>query len=209
MIIKFFFSNALKFSALRNRIAVTFESHPKLANSCTGFLTFSFGDIIAQKLDTSKSDHVSIYENKINYGRSLQVGLLGVMMNGFFLIHWYRYLDTFIGHSRKSNIGVAMKIIADQSIYAPFAIVSFFSFVSITRGTSWIEIRESFKHCINNKFVQTYLTDCAMWPLANIINFRMIPLIYRPAFTGCAQLLWQTYLSLVSGGNRTKPNVKI
>lgn len=33
------------------------------------------------------------------------------------------------------------------------------------------------------------------WPLANGINFTQIPLVYRPVFTSCADLVWQTFLS--------------
>lgn len=40
-----------------------------------------------------------------------------------------------------------------------------------------------------------WATDMLFWPLANGINFTQIPLIYRPVFTSCADLVWQTFLS--------------
>ena len=43
-----------------------------------------------------------------------------------------------------------------------------------------------------------YLTDTAIWPMVNLLQFRYIPLHFRPAFMGFAQVLWQTYLSHIS-----------
>ena len=47
-------------------------------------------------------------------------------------------------------------------------------------------------------FVPTFFADCTVWPLANFVNFRVIPLVYRASFTAFVQLLWQSYLSFVS-----------
>ena len=40
-----------------------------------------------------------------------------------------------------------------------------------------------------------WATDMLFWPLANGVNFTQIPLVYRPVFTSCADLVWQTFLS--------------
>ena len=41
----------------------------------------------------------------------------------------------------------------------------------------------------------TWAADCCVWPFANYINFRYIPLPFRPTFVGLIQICWQSYLS--------------
>ena len=116
---------------IRRNVHALFQSHPKLANSCTGFLTFAAGDILSQlNLTSSNSGIVYIIldgsdldaeikffvlvkecaSESLDISRSLTIGLLGIFMNGICLHYWYRILDRFIGSSMKSKIGVFMKV---------------------------------------------------------------------------------------------------
>jgi hypothetical protein len=42
------------FRERRQHVHTAFVTHPKIANSCTGFFTFAAGDIFAHKLMASK-----------------------------------------------------------------------------------------------------------------------------------------------------------
>ena len=51
------------------------------------------------------------------------------------LHHWYRSLDYTFGRGMKTNSrGVMFKTVADQLIYAPFAITMFFGYVSTMKA---------------------------------------------------------------------------
>lgn len=50
MNVRIFFGNLDAFRALRAQVFTAFQQHPKIANSCTGFVTFAAGDLLAQKL---------------------------------------------------------------------------------------------------------------------------------------------------------------
>lgn len=183
-----------KLSIIRHAVTSFYALNPRLANACTGCVTFTLGDILAQKIQVRTEKDAQ----SLDYWRSLQVGALGLVMNGIFLHHWYNTLDKIVGSSMTSKFGVAMKVAADQFIYAPFAILTFFGFTSVREAGSVSSAKEEFKNKVQGNFTTTFLADCTLWPLSNFVNFRYVNLAYRPSFTAVVQLLWQTYLSLAS-----------
>lgn len=120
-------------------------------------------------------------------------------MNGFFLHRWFLILDKVIGKSVKN--GAILKVMADQVIYAPFTILTFFGFACAMKPSTSFEMK-TLTDKIQNDFVKTYIADCTIWPAANFINFTFVPLIYRASFTAVTQLVWQTYLSVVTHMNK-------
>lgn len=185
--------------ALKNALVSAYKANPRLANALTGCATFSMGDVLAQKLEMKKSGK----DLDFDIVRSAQVGLLGLVMNGFFIHHWYHTLDKVVGTSMTSKIGVAIKVAADQFLYAPFAIASFFYFTSFRKSGDVRVANDEFVEKMKANFMSTFTADCVLWPSANFVNFRYIILAYRPAFTAVVQLLWQTYLSATSGNFAT------
>jgi protein Mpv17 len=43
-------------------------------------------------------------------------------------------------------------------------------------------------------FMSAYIADWSVWPIINVVNFRFVPLAFRPSFIGINQLFWQTYM---------------
>lgn len=52
------------------------------------------------------------------------------------------------------------------------------------------------------KFFDAYLADCAFWPLLNWLNFRYLPLHFRPSLVAVAQFFWQAILSTINSSER-------
>lgn len=199
---------------IRTFAVKSYQNHPKVTNGLTGFFTFASGDVIAQKFVLNP-------EKEIDFSRAFKTGILGVMMNGIVLHHWYNVLDRLFGSSMVDKRGVMLKMIADQLVFAPFAISIFFAFAS-TINTEQIETKRdtfnsSYVHASsknytvlkerkNNSFLKTYLTDCCMWPFVNCVSFRYIPKNYRPSFIAAAQLVWQSFMS--AQGHAYEPQSK-
>ena len=189
----------------RARVVVcnSYESHPQMTNGVTGFITFSFGDVLSQK--------ILKFDNTIDYERAVKTGALGLFMNGLVLHHWYNALDRIFGRTMQCKKTVFMKTAADQLLYAPFSIAIFFGFASAvassqpisfmhsTSSSHWAvrknEFLQSFYKKMESDFASVFLADCCLWPFVNIVNFSCIPKNYRSSFIGIAQLVWQTYIS--------------
>ncbi len=88
-------------------------------------------------------------------------------------------------------------------MYAPFSILAFFSVASFQESNSIQKFQSNIEKKVSTSFLKTLLADCALWPFVNFVNFRFIPISYRPSFVAMAQLLWQTYLSTVSHSNES------
>jgi hypothetical protein len=175
-----------------HKIIKIFSQNPILANSCTGLVIFTSGDLLSQYLKNNYQ-----FNEKINISRALQTGTLGIFMNGLMLHYWYRSLDYLFGTSMKHYSGVILKVILDQIVYAPFSIGVFFSVASINKGGDPEVICHRLKEKAQESFLDTWAADCMVWPLVNFFNFRFIPIYLRPTFVGFAQLMWQTYMSTV------------
>jgi hypothetical protein len=191
------FGGVKKLWVIKDAAVSLYRANPRVANAFTGCVTFSLGDALAQRLEAKRTGN----DAKFDVWRSVQLGVLGIAMNGFFLHHWYHGLDRIVGSSMTSRVGVITKVIADQLIYAPFAIVSFFYFTSARKATSVADANQSFLRKMDSNFMSTFLADCAVWPASNFVNFRYVNLAYRPSFTALVQLLWQTYLSTTSASS--------
>jgi protein Mpv17 len=181
---------------MRSKIHRTFEENPRFAGAVAGFCTFSAGDLMAQSVDKQlvKCNH----DDKFDFLKAFKIGALGALMNGWWMTSWYRYLDRIFGASMKDTKGVLLKIIADQIVYAPMAIFVFFGYTSMITSSTTSEMFSEFHTKMNQGFISTYIMDWTLWPLANGINFRFIPMVYRTTYTSIVQFLWQSYLSHVA-----------
>lgn len=182
-----------------------FQSNIRITNSVTGFITFSAGDVLSQKLLHAESD--------ISWERAAKTGALGILMNGVVLHNWYYALDAVFGNSMTSRKVVALKIIVDQVFYAPFSIAVFFCYASIiaplersknneadgvdTFVSAIPRITETFISKMHTSFMAVFIADCCFWPFINYINFSHISRSFRPTFVGVAQLIWQTFVSSI------------
>lgn len=186
----------------REKIQTQFNKHPKVTNAVSGFVTFSFGDILAQQMVD-----FGAWDKK----RTFQAGLLGGAMNGVCLHYWYRSLDFAFGSNMKSKFGIACKIVLDQVLYAPFAIISYFS-LSIyqkSKTKDMDSMKDDLKLKVKDSFTTVFLADCCLWPFVNFLNFRVVPIVYRPTFISLAQLSWQSYLSSASHWDTSSAKITV
>lgn len=183
------------------RLKSLFDQYPRIGSALTGLSTFGLGDVIAQCLRKESGEaarDASDGADSIKLHQSAQVAALGFVSNGLVLPSWYAFLDRTLGSSMTNRRTVLLKVAADQFVYAPFMISSYFSYFCLLRCTSFDEFRSSASSKIQSSLFTTWLADCAIWPAANAINFRFIPLIFRPVWTSVVQLIWQTYMAYVS-----------
>mmetsp|Transcript_22334 Transcript_22334/g.37364 ORF Transcript_22334/g.37364 Transcript_22334/m.37364 type:complete len:216 (+) Transcript_22334:109-756(+) len=191
---KIIIQNSKSLSSAGAALHAFYTSNPKVASACVGSLTFCLGDIIAQSLERDKRQS----EFRLDLKRSFQLGMLGVFINGVFMPHWYRALDKVLGSSAENLVNLGLKVVADQLVFAPFAMISFFYVSALRSASTWEAAFSSFCAKIKEEGASTYAADWLLWPMANCVNFRYVPLIYRPSFTAGVQLIWQTFMSIVA-----------
>ena len=184
---------------VKDAIGNFFRKYPTVANGISGFFVFSIGDLISQMGVDGKSIFLPAqHENRVDYNRVFGAGVFGIGLNGVFLTRYYRWLDKTFGSSKKNRVTIAKKVIVDQIVGAPICLFAFFGFSTLHQGGTLPELGNRYIKTVENKFIETWIADCTVWPLANVINFSVIPLPFRPTWIGFCQIFWNAFLSTMA-----------
>jgi protein Mpv17 len=89
---------------------------------------------------------------------------------------------------------VAKRVALDQICFAPFGLALFFCAMGAMEGHGIDKIKEKFRVT----YIPALKANYYIWPLAQVINFRFMPLRYRVPFVGITGVLWTGYLSLLN-----------
>jgi protein Mpv17 len=124
-------------------VQLLYTRYPLAANVGTSVSLFGFGDLIEQRLRGRSLGHV-------DWGRVSRMSLVGFVFGP--LNHgWYTFLDRVL---RGRTLGtIVRKVLADQLVFAPTMICSFFITICTLEG---VHVRETMKE-LQLKFWSTYM----------------------------------------------------
>lgn len=75
-----------------------------------------------------------------------------------------------------SPLAAAFKrVVLDQCIFAPVGLAAFFTYMTYAEGGTWREVRKR----LRNKYWETLKANFLVWPAAQMLNFRVIPLQFQ------------------------------
>lgn len=114
-----------------------------------------------------------------------------------FQVPWYKFLN-FMFTSDPSMIQVLERVLSDQLLYSPIFLFFFFSYSNFimeggNKETLWIKI--------NKVYISTLGYNLMVWPIAQIINFSIIPKQYQVPFSSSVGVLWNCFLSMKNASN--------
>lgn len=154
--------------------------------------------------ETLKNDQLvkkSTFES-LDLKRLMIMTSFGVFAAGPAYTIWYSILDTHLIRYFQVNMPnllttkwriAGMKLFADMIIFdIPFLSLFFIS-TKLAEGYN-------LEACISNlkkDLIPTYLVDLCVWTPVQLVNFRMIPVLFQPVVVNCVNLGWNCYLSSV------------
>ncbi|KAK9448836.1 uncharacterized protein V1518DRAFT_438290 [Limtongia smithiae] len=135
------------------------------------------------------------YSSKsFQFDRMIRFATWGFVLSTF-LFKWLQMLDSWIPITETSvAIPVLLRVIVDQTIWTPAALSGFFAFMSYVEGGG----SHAFRHKLATLFVPTLKSNFLLWPAAQIINFRLIPLHFQLPFISTIGVFWNTWLSFTN-----------
>lgn len=86
---------------------------------------------------------------------------------------------------------IATKLAADSLIFGPIHLLAFFTYMGVTAGKSWQDVKKDVKR----EFLPAFLTEGMVWPLVQIINFKYIPVRHQLLYVNVFCLLDSAFLS--------------
>ncbi|XP_069742687.1 protein Mpv17 isoform X2 [Narcine bancroftii] len=162
---------------------VLMTKHPWKVQILTSGGLVGFSDIVSQQLVERQglANH--------NVKRTIKMTTVGLIYVGPILGVWYRTLDRLVVGQTKT--AAFKKMLFDQFALAPCFLAGFIVVTGFLGGLSqekiWLKLQKDYK--------TTLLSNYAIWPTAQLLNFYFIPLehrktIFKEAAEWCSTFLW-------------------
>ena len=135
----------------------------------------------------------------IDFSRVCRFGLIGLTLHGPFFFFGFRAIDAFYGSSR-SIATAAMKMATGQTTLFPTYLTIFYYYIAtLEHKTHKDRIKK-----LQVGFWPSYMGGCIFWPLANMINFTLVPTQSRVLYVNAVGLIWNTLLSYYDSNTSAK-----
>ncbi|KAI5991511.1 hypothetical protein EDD15DRAFT_1089806 [Pisolithus albus] len=204
-----------------------FDTHPNGTLALTGGVLNAVGDIVAQ---VSQNTLPEDQQRRPGWdaARTLRFFCFGFGISPL-LGRWNVVLERRFPlcrrRSHKVNLGALSKrVAADQLLMAPFGVsdyglrlpvlcidtpyhqlVLFIGCMGAMEGRDLAQIRERY----SDMYTTALLANWKVWPMAQLVNFRYIPLPYRIPFQSTCGVFWTLYLSLLNAKEGEKQELEI
>jgi protein Mpv17 len=178
-----------------------FTKHLIITNLLISSTFSGLGDIIEQMFEMisdKEEDCCGGENNEWNKKRTLKLATTGITV-GLVCHVWYINLDK---HFYASNFKtIVQKILLSQLIFSPISIVVFFVTLGILNSSPNSVVVKNIKE----KGKQIYIAEWAVWPLAFLINFYLVPLKYRILYDSVISLGFDVFNSYIVHKEFRKP----
>jgi len=174
-----------------------FDTRPSLTLATANAFLSSFADCVAQSSQiflAPTDERPPAYD----WARTARFFAFGTVM-GPIIGRWNKVLELAFplrtpNRPRVNPIALAKRVGSDQIFMAPLGIAAFIGSMGFMEGRSDEQIAQKYR----DMFVPALLTNWKVWPLAQLINFRYMPLAYRVPFSQTCGVFWNLYLSLLN-----------
>ncbi|XP_071427647.1 bMERB domain-containing protein 1 isoform X2 [Pithys albifrons albifrons] len=121
-----------------------------------------------------------------DWAQTRRVALVALAFHGNFSYVWLRALERALPGRRPP--AVLGKVLCDQLLGAPVAVLAFYT------GMSILQKKEDIFSDCKKKFWNTYKTGLMYWPFVQLSNFILIPVHLRTAYTGLCGFVWASFI---------------
>ncbi|XP_001949558.1 mpv17-like protein [Acyrthosiphon pisum] len=145
-------------------------------------VTWPVSSLIQQALQPSGNKNIDLQ-------RAAKFSVYGGLYVAPTLYAWMRFAS-YVWPSMTITSHIT-KAVVEQFSYGPFAMASFFFFMTLLDGGTI----EDAKTEVQEKFVSTWKIAVMVWPVLQTINYCVIPSKNRLIFVSLAGFVWTTFLA--------------
>ncbi|TCD70055.1 hypothetical protein EIP91_005036 [Steccherinum ochraceum] len=192
--------------ALARAYQQSFDSHPYGTLAVTNGALNALGDIVAQATENVSSRQKSYERQPFDFLRTARFFAFGFGM-GPLIGRWNFFLERNyplrLAGNKTGNVNLkalSKRVAADQLFMAPIGLTLFLGSMGIMEGRDTAHIRGKFK----DLYLPLIVTNWQVWPVAQLINFRYMPLAYRVPFQSSCGVFWTLYLSIANSKEAQK-----
>ncbi|CAM9503154.1 unnamed protein product, partial [Hapterophycus canaliculatus] len=164
--------------------------HPILTKTAINGGIYLIGDWLSQ-VNWGREEDIPLWE--FDLPRALRNGLIGAMF-GPVSHFYYDFSDWFLPPDIVMNR--PFKIMMDQSGYFVSKCTMYIALVSLLRGDSFGEAKET----VRERLKGVVTTGWRFWPFVHIFTYFLIPPRHRVLWVNCVDLLWSSILAGMTSG---------
>lgn len=181
----------------------SFNTRPNITLALTGGCLNALGDIVAQVAQNATDRQ----HERFDVPRTLRFFFFGLAISPL-IGRWNRFLEYRFplfhrpgqGSRRVSARALTNRVAYDQLLMAPTGLVFFLGSMGLMEGRPLEKIQEKY----SDLFIPAIIANWKVWPAAQLINFRFMPLAYRVPFQSACGVFWTLYLSLLNSAEDKK-----
>lgn len=158
---------------------------------------FSFASNATGPRDQHRTRHNSLssYLSQEQTGydfRRLSLFMVWGVIQAFLQFCWYSILNDVYSEDNLF-LSALKRVLSDQLCYSPLSLAAFFVYttVVIDRGDL-----DAVRAKLRSKYLPTLVINYAIWPIAQFINFLLLPRALQVPFASTIGVFWNAYLSL-------------
>lgn len=107
---------------------------------------------------------------------------------------WYRFISSRINF-RDIRKTLLARVACDQLVFAPVATGVFLSSMALLEGA---DPRQK----LNERYFTALRTNYLVWPMAQFVNFKFVPVQHQLLFVNVLNLGWNCFLSCLNSGSK-------
>lgn len=114
-----------------------------------------------------------------------------------FQVPWYKFLNYFYTQD-PTVVQVLERVLSDQLVYSPIFLYLFFMYSNyVMEGGN----ARTFSRKIQKLYISTLGCNLLVWPIAQFINFLIMPKHFQVPFSSSVGVLWNCFLSMRNASN--------
>jgi len=134
--------------------------------------------------------------------RSAKMFAFGLLFAGPSAHYWNLWIEEVFKGAPASALTAVKKVFLDQVTYGPLCNFAAMAFIGLL--VEGQPIRQ-WQRTLKQTFVTTQIKGWKVWPLATLINYKLIPVDLRPLFMNLVALFWTTLLVTSARAQRPPP----
>ncbi|KAE9410806.1 hypothetical protein BT96DRAFT_983493 [Gymnopus androsaceus JB14] len=186
----------------------SFQSRPNTTLAFTGGSFNALGDFVAQTYQNTYGKQEHTGSPRYDVDRTLRFFCFGFAISPL-IGRWNVFLERqFPLHAVSGKVSLkalSKRVAADQIVMAPIGLSLFLGSMGVMERRTIPQIKEKFA----DLYAPALVTNWQVWPIAQLVNFRFMPLPYRVPFQSTCGIFWTLYLSILNSKEDKKQDREI
>jgi len=143
----------------------------------------------------------NVTTSEVMWSRTATIATVGLVYSGPINHMWFALLERLVRTQHQTR-SVAIKLLLDQTMFAPVAISGYMTVRGLLESKSVLQISDQ----LQEKVALATYAAWHFWPVANFVSFSLVPVMYRVLFGNVCAIFWNARLSLISTQTATSDN---